>query len=285
MPTTTAVNAIPLPLLTDPTAPDIPSDLAGMAAAIDTRLVGRFATTAALGTAIPSPTDGMVAYVTGIGWVGRDGSVWVPLNSGLQHQATPGSSVRGQANVRTTVTAGPTDVVASPASGRRIVKGLALNVATAGNAVTVSLGATAIMRLPFTLAASVLDLGLTLPLTSSETLKVTSASGTVQVEAGYVDRGDALIDRLGLQSSTSGGTVVASSGSARTISQIIVANTSSSTSATYTLTVAGTDLMTTAALSPSTLLMFDRARDLPAGQTVATTITGGGTVATVVIGF
>lgn len=74
----TSINALPYPDPDD--APNGPSQIGALAAAVDTRLVPRFATATARNTAIPTPSNGQLAWTTGDKrlW-GHDGSGWVYL--------------------------------------------------------------------------------------------------------------------------------------------------------------------------------------------------------------
>lgn len=80
---TTPVNAIRVAELTD-SPPNINTAIGNLATDIDRSLVPRFATTAARDTAIPSPTEGMVCYVSTNASFGRslqiyNGSSWVNM--------------------------------------------------------------------------------------------------------------------------------------------------------------------------------------------------------------
>lgn len=76
MATTTAINAIPIPELTDP--PHINNSIAPLANQIDTRMVARFSTVSARNTAIPTPTAGMMAWCTDMGELYLyNGTAWV----------------------------------------------------------------------------------------------------------------------------------------------------------------------------------------------------------------
>lgn len=74
MSTTTALNGLPIPQATDPA--DIPTAFANLAAAVDSRLVMRFASTSARDAVITSPIAGMLAFV-GNGYTYYTGSAWV----------------------------------------------------------------------------------------------------------------------------------------------------------------------------------------------------------------
>ena len=85
----TAINAIPYPQLTD--IPNIPSHMQGMALAIDTKLVARFATAAARSTAIPTPIVGMITFradAAAPGFEYWNGSSWASINTGGQPTLT-----------------------------------------------------------------------------------------------------------------------------------------------------------------------------------------------------
>jgi hypothetical protein len=65
MSTTTPIQSLPVPESTD--TPNIPGNLMTLAQAIENKLVMRFASVTARNSAIPTPIDGMVAYVEDIG--------------------------------------------------------------------------------------------------------------------------------------------------------------------------------------------------------------------------
>ena len=188
--------------------------------------------------------------------------------------ACPGSEAVGLTTVLTTVTAGPTTIVAGPSTGRRVVKALLINAATAGTSVMLTLAGVSI-RVPFALANSGLEIPLALPIANAENLQATVTGGTVTFHASYVDIGGATVDRFGFVNSSGSGTLVASSGSARVVTQILVANPSTTTQATATVTFAGTQILTATPLLPGGFLTLDLPRPLPSGQTV--TYAGNGT--------
>lgn len=284
MPITSAINGISTPLLTDPSPPDVPADLLSIVGTIDTRLIPRFATTTARDAAITAPISGQVAWVTGVGLTIYDTSLWVPVTTGLGDWAAPGRWVRGLTSARLTATTSAATVLAGPASGRRVLKGLFVNAPTTGQSVTVTVGGVTRFVLPFA-AAGIADLDLAYPVEPGDDVQAAVSTGTAEVEVAYADRGDTALDVLGSISSTTGGTVVASSASDRTIGSIVIANTSPSSSLALTLTVAGHDVLTAQTVSPASTFSLDRARSLPSGQIVTATVTGGGTASIVVTGF
>lgn len=76
MATTTTINGFPKPELSD--VPNIETAVGNFADAVDSRVVPVFSTTGARDTAIPSPSFGMMAAVSGTGELYMyNGSVWV----------------------------------------------------------------------------------------------------------------------------------------------------------------------------------------------------------------
>jgi hypothetical protein len=74
------ITATPLPLYT--AIPDVPADLAAAVNNVEKFAVARFATAGARDTAIPTPIDGMVCYVTGTGFLKNVGGTtggWTAL--------------------------------------------------------------------------------------------------------------------------------------------------------------------------------------------------------------
>lgn len=183
--------------------------------------------------------------------------------------ATPGSEAAGLLSVGTTVTvaAGITTIVAGPASGRRVVKALLICAPTAGTSVLLTLAGVTI-RVPFSSANSGAEFALTLPIANGENLQATVTGGTVTFLASYVDITGATVDRFGFVNSAGSGTLVASSGSARVVNQIIVANPSTTTAGAATVTFAGIAVLSATPLAAGGLLTLDLPRPLPSGQTI-----------------
>lgn len=77
MPGTTPINALPYPVATTD-APNGPQQIQNLAVAADTRLVARFATTAARDSAITSPLNGMTVWCDAPGaYFDRVAGAWV----------------------------------------------------------------------------------------------------------------------------------------------------------------------------------------------------------------
>lgn len=91
MPTTTTMQALPLPIPADD--PNIPDDMSSLALAIEKKLVGVYASTTDRGTKVTSPVEGQVAYLqdtnTFTFWTGSAWAAVVPA----QVSITAGSSV------------------------------------------------------------------------------------------------------------------------------------------------------------------------------------------------
>lgn len=78
MPTTTPVQALPIPILAD--IANVPLHVQNLAQALETKLVMIFASTAARTAAIPSPTEGMTSYQLDTHRLEYyDGTGWRPL--------------------------------------------------------------------------------------------------------------------------------------------------------------------------------------------------------------
>jgi hypothetical protein len=74
------MTATPLPLYT--AIPDVPADLAAAINNLEKFSIPRYASAAARDAAIPSPVDGMVCYVAGLGFLKNVGGTvagWAPL--------------------------------------------------------------------------------------------------------------------------------------------------------------------------------------------------------------
>lgn len=182
--------------------------------------------------------------------------------------ASPGAESAGLTSVLTTVTAGPTTIVAGPSTGRRVVKSILIDAPTAGTVVTLTLAGLTLAKLPFTATGGGAEFAVTLPIANTENLQATVTGGTVTFHATYVDVAGALVDRFGYVTSSGSGTLVASSGSARVVNQIWVANPSTTTTATATVTFAGTAVLSAVPLVAGGLLTLDLPRPLPASQTI-----------------
>lgn len=85
MPTST-IGQLRYPLLTD--AVDVPGDMTDLVTDLDTRVIPRFAGTAARNTAIPAPVSGQIAYVTGLGHTPYVEGAWTLIAQGLVQMST-----------------------------------------------------------------------------------------------------------------------------------------------------------------------------------------------------
>jgi len=272
MPITTPINSIPLPQLSDSTPPDIPADLTAIANVLDSRIIPRYATTTARNAAIPSPLSGMVAYTTGSGLDIYNGTAWIPIQTGLTAWSAPGQTVPGMITTRITANIGaPSTILTGPGTGRMIIKGLRIAATTAGTA-TLTLAGTPLAVLNLA-ASSIIDLDVTIPIGSGETLTITPTGGNVGVEATWGTRPDTVIDRIAYQSITGSSVLVSPITTARTISNMIITNTTS-LSATVTVSIAGVTTAYQLPLSPGGFVSFDRPSTLSAAESITITATG-----------
>jgi hypothetical protein len=170
---------------------------------------------------------------------------------------------------------GTTTVVSSPASGRRAVKWLFVNAPTAGTSVKLTYAGQDMTTLSFS-TGGVWEWDVLWPLTSTETITATVTGATATVTAGYGDRATTDVTRLGLASSSASGTLI-SSGTARTITHLWIGNPSTSTSATATVAVGGTNLLTTLTIPSGGL--YDLSVPLPITNSQAVTYAGDGVTA------
>jgi hypothetical protein len=109
-----------------------------------------------------------------------------------------------------------------------------------------------------------------------ETITATVTGAAATVTAGYADRTTTDVDRFGLVSSSGSGTLI-SSGTARTITHLWVGNPSTSTAATGTVAIAGTNLITTLSIASGGL--YDLSVPLPITNAQAVTYAGDGVTA------
>lgn len=141
----------------------------------------------------------------------------------------PGAIVTGMATgAPTSVSAGPTTILAGPASGRRIVKHLLVSGPPAA-VFTLTLASTTLTTQvldPLSTSASVLaPLPVCIPIASGENLQATVSGGPCLFTPVYGDRTDTVLDRRGLlSSSSSSSTNIVASGTARKFSQIWISN-------------------------------------------------------------
>lgn len=160
----------------------------------------------------------------------------------------------------TSVSAGPTTILAGPASGRRIAKHI-LVYGPPGAVFTLSVASTTLttQQLDSTsTSASVLaPLPVCIPIANGENLQATVSSGPCVFTPVYGDRADSLLDRRGLlSSSSSSSTDIVASGTARKFSQIWISNpnNASATAELLTGTSSHTGVLT---LPARTLITID----------------------------
>lgn len=187
------------------------------------------------------------------------------IASDLRAWSRPGLEVPGLKTTVTTVSAGPTTVVAAPASNRRVVKAITFATAAAGAAATVTWAGVTLKTVTF-LAAGVASLDVCLPAAVAEPLQVTATGGTVQVTASWADRSDALVARLGYAASSSASGTLISSGTARTVTYFMIANNSASATATTTVAVGGTTWLPSLSMPPQSFIAFDSPFALTSSQ-------------------
>jgi hypothetical protein len=146
--------------------------------------------------------------------------------------------------------AGPTSILAGPASGRRVVKTILITGAK-GAVVTVTAASVNIAKFTFPNgndpAKNTAALTLALPIANGESVTATRLVWGGNVHPVYVDRTDTSFTRLGLVSGSTTGNIIAS-GTARTITQLWIANCSTSTTATGSVLRAGTTIIDSVSL-------------------------------------
>jgi hypothetical protein len=155
--------------------------------------------------------------------------------------------------------AGPTSILAGPASGRRIIKNILI---TGERGATVTVTAASVNIAKFDIpngtgspAKNTAALTLALPIANGESVTATVGSGAATFTPIYVDRTDALFDRRGLTSGSATGTIVAS-GTARTITQLWIANCGS-IAATGSILRAGTTIVDSVSLEAGGVFSYD----------------------------
>jgi hypothetical protein len=140
----------------------------------------------------------------------------------------------------TSVSAGPTTILAGPASGRRIVKHILVYGPPAA-VFTLSVASTTLTTQQLdstsTSAAVLAPLPVCIPIANGENLQATVSSGPCVFTPVYGDRSDTLLDRRGLlSSSSSSSTNIVASGTARKFSQIWISNPNNATATAELLT-------------------------------------------------
>lgn len=137
------------------------------------------------------------------------------------------------------VSAGPTTILAGPASGRRIVKHILVS-GPPGAIFTLSVASTTLttQTIGSGSSASILaPLAVCIPIANGENLQATVSSGPCVFTPVYGDRADSLLDRRGLlSSSSSSATNIVAAGTARKFSQIWISNPNSSDATAELLT-------------------------------------------------
>jgi hypothetical protein len=160
----------------------------------------------------------------------------------------------------TLASAGPTSILAGPASGRRIVKTI---LVTGAKGVVVTVTAASVNIAKFTLPNGTTDpakntaaLTLALPIANGESVTATTSGGSATFMPVYVDRTDTSFTRLGLVSASTTGNIIAS-GTARKITQLWIANCSTTTTATGSVLRAGTTIIDSVSLAPGAVFSLD----------------------------
>jgi hypothetical protein len=156
--------------------------------------------------------------------------------------------------------AGPTSILAGPASGRRVIKNILITGAK-GATVTVTAASVNIAKFMFPNgsgdpAKNTVSLTLALPIANGESVTATVASGAATFTPVYADRSGTSFTRLGLVSGSTTGNIIAS-GTARTITQLWIANCDASTTATGSVLRAGTTIIDSVSLIAGAVCSFD----------------------------
>jgi hypothetical protein len=191
------------------------------------------------------------------------------VTSSLEQQvawsARPGGDMYGLTGTPVSVSAGPTTIAAGPASGRRLVKQLWLS-GPIGATVTLTLASKTLANI--SLVGGVFTFPTCIPIAAGENLQATVTGGPVVFVAPYGDRADALVDRLGYASGQTSGTLIASSGTAKVITHLWVANTSASVATTAQIDVGATTILSDVAMTAGSFVTFDEPLAVPAGTAV-----------------
>jgi hypothetical protein len=171
----------------------------------------------------------------------------------------PGAIVTGltTATPTTLASAGPTSILAGPASGRRVVKQILITGA-AGVTCTVTAASVNIasFAFPATPTKNTAQLSLALPIANGESVTATTSGGSATFMPVYADRTDTSFQRLGLVSSSGSGNIIAS-GTARKITQLWIANCHASNTATGTVARGGTTIVDSISLQPGAVFSLD----------------------------
>jgi hypothetical protein len=171
----------------------------------------------------------------------------------------PGAIATGltTATPTTLASAGPTSILAGPASGRRVVKQILITGA-AGVTCTVTAASVNIasFAFPATPTKNTAQLSLALPIANGESVTATTSGGSATFMPVYADRTDSSFLRLGLVSSSGSGNIIAS-GTARKITQLWIANCHASNTATGTVARGGTTIVDSISLQPGAVFSLD----------------------------
>jgi hypothetical protein len=194
-------------------------------------------------------------------------------------ESNPGGNGTSLTSMITSVSAGPTTIVASPAAGKRIVKGILMS-ASSGATITLAIGATTIFTTTTT-QAGIIQVDLLLPIGTTETIAATVTSGPVVFTVSYFDRTDGVMQRLGMTSSSGTGVSLVASGTARKVGQLYVANTSATTATTVAISIGGTAITPALAVPAGTAMTIDMPIAITSAQAI--TFTGDGATAVTVI--
>jgi hypothetical protein len=194
-------------------------------------------------------------------------------------ESAPGRNLTGVATLITSVSSGPTTIVAAPAGGLRLVKSIVM-AGPAGATVQLTLAGSTILNTTLT-TTGLNSFDLTLPVAVGEAIAATVSAGPVIFTASYADRTDGVVQRLGMTSSSGTAQSVVAVGTARTISQLIVANTSRTTDTTVVVTIAGTAIMPTTTVRAGSIFTIDAPIAITSSQAI--TFTGNGVTAVTVI--
>jgi hypothetical protein len=160
----------------------------------------------------------------------------------------------------TSVSAGPTTILSGPASGRRVLKHLLVS-GPPGAVFTITVAGTALFSNQLdstsTSAAVLAPYALCVPIANGETIQATVTSGPCMFTPVYGDRADNQLDRRGiLSTSSSSATDIVAAGTARTLSQIFISNTGTS-SGTASVSIGSTSITGIVTIPARTLVTLD----------------------------
>lgn len=155
--------------------------------------------------------------------------------------------------------AGPTTILSGPTSGRRVVKQILVTGAK-GATITVTAAGVDICKFTFPNGTgdptkNTAQLSLALPIANGESVTATVASGAATFMPVYADRAGSALDRRGLVTGATTGTIVPA-GTAWTITQLWIANTGS-VPATGSVLRAGTTIVDSVSLPAGAVFDLD----------------------------